>query len=213
MDRDTVSRDVVATEVTWDDYMARYAHDFHEWVGGEVVKMSPIHTKHNQISRYLIMLLDAYLTVKPVGVLENAPFVMKLPTANSSREPDIQIILNDSMTAYTPTGMLDAADIAVEIVSPESRERDYKTKFAEYETGGVKEYWLIDPTANTAQFYRRGEDGKYAAQTLNRGVYVTPLLPDLRVDTSLLWKDTLPNLMQVAVMINTMLAGNANDGE
>jgi len=34
------------------------------------------------------------------------------------------------------------ADLAIEIVSEESRLRDRGEKFAEYEVGGVKEYWI-----------------------------------------------------------------------
>ncbi|MDW8321108.1 MAG: Uma2 family endonuclease, partial [Armatimonadota bacterium] len=54
------------------------------------------------------------------------------------------------------------ADLVVEIVSPDSEERDRATKFAEYERGGVREYWLVDPQKQEAEFYVLGEEGKYA---------------------------------------------------
>ena len=47
----------------------------------------------------------------------------------------------------------------VEIASPESRLRDRGEKFAEYEAGSVREYWLIDRERKEADFYRLGERG------------------------------------------------------
>ena len=46
------------------------------------------------------------------------------------------------------------ADLAVEIVSPESIARDRGDKFAEYEAGGVREYWLMNPARREALFYQ-----------------------------------------------------------
>jgi Uma2 family endonuclease len=45
------------------------------------------------------------------------------------------------------------ADLAVEIVPTESRLRDRGQKLAEYEMGGVREYWIIDPERRQAAFY------------------------------------------------------------
>ena len=45
------------------------------------------------------------------------------------------------------------ADVVVEIISPESRLRDRGEKFAEYEMGGVREYWLIDSERHEADWY------------------------------------------------------------
>ena len=41
----------------------------------------------------------------------------------------------------------DGADLAVEVVSEgeESRQRDLKTKRAEYAKAGIAEYWIVDP--------------------------------------------------------------------
>jgi Uma2 family endonuclease len=38
-----------------------------------------------------------------------------------------------------------AADIVIELVSPESVHRDYGEKLYEYEQAGVPGYWIIDP--------------------------------------------------------------------
>ncbi|MEL6271702.1 MAG: Uma2 family endonuclease [Chloroflexota bacterium] len=210
MDRDHTAGDVVAASVTWDDYMTRYAHDFYEWKDGAVIKMAPIHLAHDELSQYLSMLLRTYLSLRPVGMVRLAPFVMKLPNVNSSREPDLQVILNTNMDAFTPTGMLNAADIAIEIVSPESIKRDYEEKYAEYEQGGVTEYWLIDPIKQGAHIYRAREKGAYAGQPLVNGVYETNLLPGFKLDTALLWRDPLPDPLAIVKAVTDMLANPDN---
>jgi hypothetical protein len=48
-------------------------------------------------------------------------------------------------------------------VPPESRSRDRGEKYYEYEEGGVREYWLIDPVRRKAEFYQLGADGYYPA--------------------------------------------------
>jgi len=45
------------------------------------------------------------------------------------------------------------ADIAIEIVSPQTVARDRGEKYYEYARGAVREYWLIDPEARWAEFY------------------------------------------------------------
>ncbi|MEM6283508.1 MAG: Uma2 family endonuclease [Chloroflexota bacterium] len=205
MERDTVSRDVVATDVTWDEYMVRYAHDFYEWVDGDVVNMTPVHERHDETQQYMTALLKVYFDLNPIGFIRQAPFVMKLPSVNSSREPDIQVILNNNREAYTPTGMLGAADIAIEIVSAESVTRDYQTKYAEYEKGGVTEYWLIDPLKQEAHIYRRDEGGRYVEQAPADGIYITPLLPKLQFKPALLWHKPLPTMLDIVQAVTNMV--------
>ncbi|OKH26729.1 hypothetical protein NIES593_01375 [Hydrococcus rivularis NIES-593] len=38
--------------------------------------------------------------------------------------------------------------LVVEVVSPESVERDYQRKAIEYQTIGISEYWIVDPFEN-----------------------------------------------------------------
>ena len=62
-----------------------------------------------------------------------------------------------------------AADIAVEVISPGTGRTDRGDKYFEYEVSGIKEYWLIDPERNHAEFYRLGEDKLYHVVELQAG--------------------------------------------
>lgn len=52
------------------------------------------------------------------------------------------------------------ADIVLEVVDDESRHRDTVEKFGEFERGGVREYWVVDPPRREARVYRL-KDGRY----------------------------------------------------
>ncbi|MBI4586646.1 MAG: Uma2 family endonuclease, partial [Planctomycetes bacterium] len=88
--------------------------------------------------------------------------------------------------------------LAVEVVSPDSRERDRVEKFCEYERGGVREYWLIDPEEKRADFYQLGEDGKCRlAPAGPDGIYRSAVLPGLWIRTDWLWQEPLPPVMGI----------------
>src|SRR5262245_54639023 len=44
--------DIVALDVSEEDYTEHLAEDFYEWVEGVVYKMSPVTGKHDKLSRY-----------------------------------------------------------------------------------------------------------------------------------------------------------------
>lgn len=199
-------------ECTPEEYLAHYAAEFYEYANGKAIKMSPIHTRHNQLTRYLLRLFDSYNELHPIGKIENAPFVMELPELGKSREPDIQIILDTNPGHYTPTAMIGPADICIEIVSPESMQRDYTEKLEDYEKGGVGEYWILDHLRRDARFYRQAERTNpndpplFVSCPIDAdGNYRTPALPGLVLHVPALWRDPLPGVAQTYAMVEAML--------
>lgn len=198
---------VIATDISEAVYMRDYAEQFCEWVNGTVIKMSPVHDKHNLITQYLIILLNAYLELRPIGQVRHEPFVMRLETEakRSNREPDLQVILGNNRQNLTPTFMNGAADIVIEVVSPESQARDYGEKLHEYERAGVREYWIIDPVNREVRFYRLNKDGAFLLQEIDSH-YQTPLLADLQIDPATLLQAHLPGPIEIARQIQMMLS-------
>lgn len=197
---------IVATGVSYDDYMAHYAEQFHEWVKGSVIRMSPESITHAMLIKYLEHLLDTYFALKPIGRAISAPFVMRLPDLDIAREPDVQVILNDNPGNLTDTAMVGAADICIEVVSPESATRDFGDKFIEYEKAGVREYWVIDPLRREAHFHRLQDSGLYARiQPDDAGHFHTPLLPRLALRVPTLWADPLPNPVETVAAVQAMV--------
>ena len=56
-------------------------------------------------------------------------------------------------------------DLVVEVLSPgkENTKRDRETKFEDYASHGIAEYWIIDPKKQTVEQYLLAEEefGKY----------------------------------------------------
>lgn len=198
--------EIVATGVSEGDYLAQYAATFHEWVGGDVIKMTPVSLSHDRLTQYLLQLLNAYLALEPMGSVLSAPFVMRLPALDRVREPDVQVILSDNPGDLTPTAMIGPADICIEVVSPESVARDYGEKFKDYEAAGVREYWIIDPERQRADFNRLDDSGLFAAIAPgDSGIYHTPLLPRLALHVPTLWQDPLPDIVHTVQAVQAML--------
>ncbi|MCA0456029.1 MAG: Uma2 family endonuclease [Chloroflexi bacterium] len=201
-----VTGDIVATGVSEDDYMATYAADFHEWVEGAVIKLSPVTDEHDEMTSYLRRFMDTYFALHPIGRVKSAPYVMKASDKARRREPDLQIILNTNNGQLTPTAMLGPADICIEVVSEGSEEIDYGTKFVEYQNGGVQEYWLFDLLRREHRFFRLNASQIYTSHPLDAdGYYETPLLPSLKVHVPTLWQTPLPDPIATVTTLQAML--------
>jgi Uma2 family endonuclease len=198
--------EIVATDVSAEDYLAQYAEHFCEWVRGAVIKMSPVSGQHDLLVAYFRQLLDAYLELNPIGRVRCQPFVMRLEITGSFREPDVQVILNDNPGELTDTAMIGPADLCIEVVSPKSVTRDHGEKLLEYEQAGVREYWIIDPLRRDARFYQRQADGVFMpAHPDDSGQYHTLLLPRLALHVPTLWHETLPGILETVRAVQAMM--------
>jgi len=171
---------------------------FAEWVDGEVIVMSPVSVTHQDIADFLAALLRLFAEAKGLGRVLTAPFLMKLDIRPSGREPDIVFITSDRTDRLKRVFLDGPADIAVEVISPDTRARDRGDKYYEYEQAGVREYWLIDPARKQAEFYRLGSNGIYsAAAIVNDGLFHSKVIEGLWLKVDWLWQDPLPTLMSV----------------
>lgn len=207
---------IIATDVPADVYMREYANQHCEWINGTVYKMSPIHIKHQGITRYLSNWLQAYLSLKPIGKIQEDPFVMRLTYTDKEgekhevrRQPDIQVILNDNPGKLQPTMMDGPADIVIEVISPGSVSVDRGDKYEEYRQGGVREYWIVDPLNDECLFYRLNDDGIYKPQYVDADDhYRTPHLPGFALHIPTLWQDDLPDIIAIVQQVRSLLSAD-----
>lgn len=197
--------EIVASGVQAEDYINQFEGHY-EWVRGYVIKMAPISLGHDRIIGYLRELFRAYFALKPIGIVVGDPFTMRLDATESRRQPDLQIILDSNPGELTETAMFGPADIAIEVVSPGSVSLDYGEKFAEYEKGGVREYWMIDPIRKTCRFNRLNDKDVYVDAPVDQnGNYSSPLLPGLKLHVAILWQESLPDVITVVQNVRDML--------
>jgi Uma2 family endonuclease len=181
--------------VSFEEFMAWADEDTHaEWVDGEILLMSPSNVEHLDLIGFLYTLVGGYVRANGLGRLFFAGLLMRLPTRPSGREPDLVFIAAAHANRLRETYLDGPADLVVEIVSPDSVERDRVDKLAEYETAGIPEYWLIDPLRRDAAFHRLGADGRYRlAPADTDGIYRSPALAGFPFSVAWLWQRPLPN--------------------
>ncbi len=188
-------------KMTYEEFLAWADEDtLAEWVDGEVVMYSPASDRHQDLARFLTTVLGIYAETYGLGVIRPAPFQMKL---ERGREPDLLFVAQEHLERLKETYLDGPADLVVEIVSPgpDSVERDRGKKFYEYAQGGVPEYWLIDPQARWAEFYRLTEEHYRPAFSGEEGVYRSEALPDFWLRVEWLWQEPLPAVEDVLLEV------------
>ena len=150
-----------AVKISYQEFLERYDGVFAEWVGGEIEMGMSVSQQHADDSGFLESVLRFYADARDLGRVYSAPFQMRLADQDRGREPDLMFVSKENEHRLTSQYLDGPADIAVEILSPESVRRDRGDKFVEYEAAGVREYWIIDPERKQAEFYLLDDDNHY----------------------------------------------------
>lgn len=186
------------TLVSYEDYLANSEEGTHtEWVNGEVIPMSPVSRRHQLVWRFLLRILSDYVEAGDLGEVQAEPFQMKTGPKLPGRAPDIIFIAKQNLGRLKDYYLDGPADLVVEIISPESQARDRGEEFSEYQQGGVREYWLVDPIREQTDFYIRGKDGLYHAAAIVDGAFHSEVLKGLWLRVDWLWQDPLPSVRGV----------------
>jgi Uma2 family endonuclease len=179
--------------VTFEEYLAQSSDTcICEWVDGEIISMPGASFEHQNLSGFLLTVMRFFVERNDLGIVVTSPFAMKLETQRRGREPDILFVGKDRLHLFKKTYLDGAADLAVEIVSPESVGRDRGEKFVEYEAAAIREYWLIDPERKQAEFYRLNSDGFYQLISTPEGVFRSEVLPGFFLRVEWFWQENLP---------------------
>lgn len=172
-----------------------------EWVDGEIVVASPASLRHQQLLQFLLAVLELYVKTHGLGSVIAAPFQMKL--RRTGREPDILFVATAHLGRLKPTLLGGPADLVIELVSPESRERDTVEKLAEYEEAGVQEYWIIDHELRQARFHELQATGNFLQiQPEADGLYRSKAVPGFWLRTDWLWHEPIPDAIPTLLEID-----------
>lgn len=105
---------------------------------------------------------------------------LRLPGMQSDRHPDQAIYLDPPPEGRRPWSRW-VPHIVVEVVSPDSGDRDYVEKREEYLRAGVAEYWILDPERRRLLVLLRKGDIWAERPIAEDATYRTRLLPGLLV--------------------------------
>ena len=200
-----VQEEAYRLRMSYEQYLRWADEDVHaEWVDGEVIVFMPPKTRHQEIVSFLNSLLNFYARFFQLGSVFTAPFEMRLSPAGPSREPDILFVARHNLTRLTAERLEGPADLVVEVVSEDSLRRDREQKFAEYQSFGVREYWLVD--SRTAQggleAYALNEAGVYQPLPVEEDVIRSVVLKGFWVRVQWLTAQEMPDpLMAFAEVV------------
>jgi Uma2 family endonuclease len=196
--RVTPAPEAPPTGMTYQQFLAWADEDTcAEWVDGEVIALSPVSDIHDDLAGFLQALFRFFVEVHRLGRVFHEPFNMKTGPDLPGRSPDVMFVAAENLSRLKGTFLDGPADLVVEIVSTESRARDRGDKYYEYEQGGVREYWLIDPLRRQAELYQRDESGIYRLAPIASGIYRSTVLDGLWLKVDWLWQEPLPPLLTV----------------
>ena len=127
-----------------------------EWVDGEVIIMASVSREHSEINVWLLRLVAEFVEHHDLGQVLGFEFPIRLASIRKSRSPDVMFVSNAKLSKLRPTYLDGAPDLTMEIVSPDSEARDWRDKYADYQSAGVREYWVVDPLSKHVDAYTLG---------------------------------------------------------
>ena len=125
-------------------------------IDGVIYMASPDTRRNNTLNLFLANLIDGYTAARDVeGFTILSRFACKLSDYRAP-EPDVGYVKPDRLHLVEERQMQGGPDIAIAIVSRDSRTRDYGEKRELYLDAGVTEYWIIDPLQSRVEFLGLG---------------------------------------------------------
>jgi Uma2 family endonuclease len=139
-----------------------------------IIEVLPMPTdKHQVILALLYELLLA--AIRPLGgKVLFAPLRVRI-REGKHREPDI-LLVRDANDPRRQNAYWLGADLVVEIVSPDDRERDTKVKRADYAEAGIPEYWIVNPDDETITVLTLSDDAYREHGVFGRGSSATSVV-------------------------------------
>ncbi len=158
-----------------------------EFINGEIVYQSPVKRKHWLTSSRLTGLLIPYVQERDLGEVGVEKVMITL--SRNDYEPDIVFFSKEKTAQFQPDQMqFPAPDFIVEILSDSTVGRDRGVKFDDYAAHGVREYWIIDPEAQTVeQYILQGAAFQLFQKLHAAGLLQSTAIPGFELDLAVLF--------------------------
>jgi Uma2 family endonuclease len=161
-------------------------------IDGIIYMASPDTKLSNNLNGLLYQLIDGFIAANDIdGYTFYSRFSCKLSEFRAP-EPDVGYVRPERVHLVEERHMLGGPDIAVEIVSRDSRRRDNVEKRQLYQEAGVSEYWLIDPLKQRVEFLGLME-GQYELLPLEKNrIFRSGVIPGFWLDINWLLAKPVP---------------------
>ncbi|MFN4258706.1 MAG: Uma2 family endonuclease [Gemmataceae bacterium] len=150
----------------------------------------------NQLLFWLSGLMFDFAEATNAGEVFGSRVALRLDDRNGP-EPDVGFLRQEHNQRIQPGFISGPADLVIEIVSPDSVERDYVQKRQQYQDAGIPEYWIIDPLAEKVTLLRLGSTGKYREAKPRKEELHSQVLPGFWLRPDWLWQRPRPKKAEV----------------
>ncbi len=163
-----------------------------EWVDGQVIMMSPASFPHAEMTMFLGAVIKTWTDKRKLGRVLGPEFTARL-SPRVRRVPDLMFITKERVENLRLNHFEGAPDLVIEVVSPDSVERDWRDKYADYQAAGVREYWIIDPAHQRVNAYQLA-NGAYQRLPQAQGRIASGALTGFYLREEWLWGGELPGV-------------------
>ncbi|MCL4191561.1 MAG: Uma2 family endonuclease [Thermoguttaceae bacterium] len=179
--------------IDFDDFCALVREDQKaDLIDGIIYMASPDNTDANRLSGWLYTLISLFARRMGLGEVFISRVAFRLDSRNGP-EPDIAFARKDRLDLVKRGRVDGPPDLAVEIVSPDSVERDYGKKRDQYERFGIREYWIVDEVEERVTLLRRDSAGRYQEARPEKGSLRSEVLPGFFLRPLWCWQRPLPD--------------------
>lgn len=176
---------IQSIKYTYQDYLLLPEdNNRHEIIDGEHYMTPSPTTRHQRISKRLLMQLESFVQQHQMGEVFYAPTDVVLSDINVV-VPDLVYVSRERSSIITESSIQGSPELIIEILSPSTSERDRQLKRKTYAKHGVQEYWIVDPEICTIQILHLKEGNYYTLNTFSREQNLTSsLFPGLSLPLS-----------------------------
>ena len=172
-------------------------------INGVMIMESPASNTHEDLFGFLYTILRLYTSRKKSGIVRGSRTIIRF-SEYSGAEPDVLFVSNANHHIVKSQYIDGPPDMIVEIVSPSTRHLDKGKKRKLYAQFGVKEYWLIDPSRVTAEFFYNHQGNWMPLPVDENGIFHSKVLKDFWLRVDWLFAEEFPDELEV---LNLVIGG------
>ncbi len=159
---------------------------------GTIYMASPDSPEAADVNGLIYFLMRGFVSKRRSGKVYGPRSAFRLANTYAP-EPDVAFVSLDRLHLWKGSIFNGAPDLAVEVVTPDSLNRDPAIKRDVYETAGIREYWMVHLLESQCTFLRL--DGKkYRDVTPEPGaVFRSEAVPGFWIDPAWLFAEERPD--------------------
>ncbi len=184
--------------ITVEEFLQMFGEDDDvELINGVVVPRMAASIPHEDLCLFLASVMRGYAEAKGLGFVFGSRTLVPI-TPFRGRLPDILFVRKERADIVGEKALQGAPDLVVEIVSPGEPQAEILQRQADYESIGVKEFWVVDlPRKEFRAFLLDERTGRMEPMEVREGIFRSQILKGFWLKLEWLWAKPLPSVLDV----------------